>query len=116
MVIRAIERQEAPGGDQAAGVAEHDVRGDSSGARCVGDDVGCNLGVAEGAEGERTAGDDEGCAVPHVWLVGGQEHDVPDHDEGCGDDEEDVALVDAPGEEGEEHGEEGADDVGGHGL
>lgn len=44
---------------------------------------------------------------------GGEEHDVAGHCQGGGDDDEDGAAVEFPGEEVEEDGEEGADDVGG---
>ena len=111
MVIRAIERQETPGGDQTADIAEHDVRSDGRRASSVGDDVCGDLGVAESTEGISARGDDESRAVAGLAVGGGEEHDVANHHQGCGDDKEDVTLVEAPREEGEEYSEECTDDV-----
>lgn len=116
VVVGPVERQERPGRDEAADVAEHDVGADGGRAGGVGDDVGGDLGVAEGAEGEGAAGDEERRAVPDLRVRADEEHDVADHHEGGADDEEDVAAVEPPAEEREEDGEEGADDVRGHGV
>lgn len=111
-IIRPVERQESPSRNQTTDVAEHDVCADGGSARRVRQDVGGHLRVAQGSEGEGAGGDEEGGAVTGLGILRGEEHDVSDHDEGGGDDEEDLASVEAPGEEGEEDREEGADDVG----
>lgn len=111
-IIRSVEGQESPSRDQTANVAEHDVCADGGSARRVREDVGGYLRVAQGSECEGAGRDEEGCAVTGLGILRGQEHDVSDHDEGGGDDEEDLASVEAPGEEGEEDCEECADDVG----
>ena len=116
MIVRGIERQEAPRRDQPAHVAKHDVRGDGRGPRGVRDDVRRDLGVAEGAEGVGARGDEEGRAVAGVGLRGGEEDDVADHGEGRGDDEEDVAAIVARAQPREEEDEERAHDVRGHGA
>jgi len=69
------------------------------------------LGVAERTERVCARGDDECCAVAGLAVGGGEEHDVADHHQGCGDDEEDVAFIKSPREEGEEDSKECADDV-----
>ena len=114
--IRAVKGQEGPGGDQAADIAEHDVRADGGGAGSVGDDIVGNVAVGEGAKGKGAAGDQEGRAVADHGVVVGKEHDVSDHYQGRAEDEPWHAAVEHPAEEGEEEGEEGADDVGGHGV
>ena len=116
VVIRRVGGQEGPRGDQATDVAEHDIGADGGGAGGVGDDVGGDVGVAEGAEGEGAAGDEEGGGVADAGVGAGQEHDVASRHQRAADDEEDEAAVELPAEEGEEHGEEAADDVGRHRL
>jgi hypothetical protein len=111
-VVWPIEGQERPGRNKTSDVAEHDVRSDCGGARSICKDIRRNLGVAQGAEGEGACGDEEGGAVADLGVFGGEEHDVADHHQGGGADEEDLAFVEAGGEVGEEHCEEGADDVG----
>lgn len=72
--------------------------------------------VAQRTEGEGARGDDESSSVADLRVGAGQEHDVSDHHERGAGNHEDGAAVVAPGEEGEEYGEEGADDVGRHGA
>ncbi|KAI2283161.1 hypothetical protein LOZ03_006797 [Ophidiomyces ophidiicola] len=114
--MRGVVGQEGPGGDEPADVPDHDVHADGGGAGGVGDDVGGDLGVAQGAEGEGAAGDEKGGTVAHARVLRGEEHGVADHHERGGEDHEDVAAVEAPAEERDEDGEVGADDVGGYGL
>lgn len=106
MIIGGIPRQKAPRANQAADVAEHDVCADGSGTRGVGNHVGGDLGVAERAVTVCAGGDQEGGTIAHVWVGRGEEHYVAGHHERRGQDEEDVAAVEFPSEEGEENGEE----------
>lgn len=89
MIIRLVERQERPRGDEPSNVTQHDVCADGARARCVADHVCGDLGVAEGAEGKGAAGDEEGGAVAGLRVGGGEEHNVAHHNEGRGADEED---------------------------
>lgn len=114
--VRAIEGQEGPGGDQAADISEHDVCADGGGASGVGDDIVRGVSVGEGAKSKGAAGDEEGRAVARHGVLAGEEHDVSDHDQGRTEDEPRHAAVEDPAEEGEEEGEEGANDVGGHSV
>ena len=96
MVVRFIEREETPCADEPTHITKHDVGANGTGAGSIADHVGRDLGVAQGAEGEGTGGDEEGCAVADLRFLGGEEHDVTDHHEGRGDDEEDASAVEAP--------------------
>ena len=102
--------------DKTSNVAKHDICADGSRARGIGQDVRRDLGVAQSTKGEGACGDEERRAVADLRVFGGEEHDVPDHHEGGGADEEDLAFVEACGEVGEQDGEEGADYVGWHGA
>lgn len=74
-------------------------------------DVRRHLGVAQRSERKGTGGDDECRAVAHLRVRGSEEHDVSDHYQRGGDDEEDVPSVEAPGQEGKHDCEEGSDYV-----
>ena len=76
-------------------VPKHDIRADGSRARGIGQDVRRDLGVAQSTKGEGACGDEERRAVADLRVFGGEEHDVPDHHEGGGADEEDLAFVEA---------------------
>lgn len=115
-IVGPVEGQEAPRGDQAADVAEHDRRRNGRGARRVRHDVGRHLGVAERAGGEGARGDDERRAVAGVLVRRGQEDDVARHDEGRRAGQEDVASVEPGRHEGDDEGGEGAHDVGRDGV
>lgn len=112
VVVGRVRRQEAPRRDEAADVAHHDVEADGGAAGRVRHDVGADLAVADRAEAEERGGDEEGGAVAHAGVGRGQEHDVADHGHGRAGDEEDLAAVNLPRDEGQEEGEEAADDVG----
>jgi len=76
VVVRSVERQERPSGDQTTNVAEHDVGTDSGTACCIGYDIRTDLGVTERTEGECARCDDKSCAVTNGGVLGSQEHDA----------------------------------------
>lgn len=128
-VVGRVVWYKCPCGDQTAHVAwklsalrtliqtmqiehtEHDVRANGRSARRVSQDVRRHLGVAQRSERKGTGGDDECRAVAHLRVRGSEEHDVSDHYQRGGDDEEDVPSVEAPGQEGKHDCEEGSDYV-----
>ena len=49
-------------------------------------------------------------------MSGGKEHDIADHHERGGDNEEDIAFVEVPGQAGEENYKKCSNDVGRDGV
>lgn len=101
MVVWRVKGKEAPGGNQTADVARHDICSDGGAARRVGDDVCRDLCITQGAKDEGAAGDEKRSAIADLRVRADKEHDVADHHEGRGADVEDVAPVKLGAQPGE---------------
>ena len=111
--VGCIGRQERPSRDETADIAKHHDCANRSRSCSVRHDVcGC-LGVTESAEGESTCRDDKGGTVADLGLclVSRQEHDVANHHQWCGGDEQVDSLVNLGADQRKQNREESPNHV-----